>query len=112
MSYHDEGAVEVETLSAAFGHHEADAAVAVLQHGPDEEQQAEAGVQTQEQQLPAVVVPVRSGQVPRSLTLLLVHVRRLQPVSSTEEEEEEEEEIIVYNNNNKAPHLLTNLNLQ
>lgn len=58
----------------------------VLQHGPDAQQQVEAGVQTQEQQLPAVVVPVSSSQVTWSVTLLLVHIGRLQPVSSTEEE--------------------------
>ena len=83
-SYHDEGAVEVETLSAALGHHEPGAPLTVLQHGAHKQQQAEAGVQTQEQQLPAVVVPVSSSQVTRSVTLLLIHIRRLQPVSSTE----------------------------
>ena len=83
-SYHDEGAVEVETLSAALGHHVPGATLTVLQHGPHKQQQAEAGVQTQEQQLPAVVVPVGSSQVTRSVTLLLIHIRRLQPVSSTE----------------------------
>lgn len=85
-SYHDKGAVEVETLATALGHHEPASALAVLQHGPDEEQQAEEGVRAQEQQLPAVVVPVSPGQVPRSAALLLVQVRRLQPVSSTDTE--------------------------
>lgn len=89
-SYHDEGAVEVETLSTAFGHHVPGSSMTVLQHGPDEEQQAEAGVQTQEQKLPAVIVPVCPSQVPRSMTLLLIQVRRLQPVSSTEERMKDE----------------------
>lgn len=84
-SYHDKGAVEVETLPAAFGHHVPGPPLSVLQHGPREQQQAEAGVQTQEQQLPAVVVPVGSSQVARSVTLLLIQIRRLQPVRSTEE---------------------------
>lgn len=85
-SYHNEGAVEVETLSTALGHHVPAPALAVLQHGPDEQQQAEAGVAAQEQQLPAVVVPVGSGEVARSMALLLIQIRRLQPVRSTEEE--------------------------
>lgn len=84
--YHDEGAVEVETLSAAFGHHVPAAAVAVLQHGADEEQQAEEGVGAQEEQLAAVVVPVDPRQVARRVVLLLlVQVRRLQPVGSAGE---------------------------
>lgn len=82
-SHHDEGAVEVETLSAAFGHHIPRPMLAVLQYGTDEEEQTDTGVQTQEEKLPTVVLPVDPGQVPRSLALLLLHVRRLQPVSST-----------------------------
>lgn len=85
--YHDEGAVEVETLSTAFGHHEPASPVTVPQHGYDKQQHIEAGVPTQEQQLTAVVVPVGSGQVPRSLMLLLIQIRWLQPVSSTKEED-------------------------
>lgn len=83
-SYHDEGAVEVQTLPATFGHHVPAAALAVLQHGADEQQQADTGVGAQEEQLAAVVVPVGSGQVARSLTLLLIQIWRLQPVGSAD----------------------------
>lgn len=55
----------------------------MLQHGADEEQQAEEGVAAQEEQLAAVVVPVGPRQVARRVVLLLlVQVRRLQPVRS------------------------------
>lgn len=84
VSYHDKGAVKVEALAAAFGHHEPRPAVAVAQHGDDEQQQVKEGVHSQEQQLPAVVLPVGPGKVARGLTLLLVQIRRLQPVSSAE----------------------------
>lgn len=59
--YHDEGAVEVETLAAALGHHVPAAALPVLQHGAQEEQQAEQGIGAEEEQLAAVVVPVCPG---------------------------------------------------
>lgn len=59
----------------------------MLQHGADEEQQAEEGVRAQEEQLPTVVVPVGTGQVTRRVVLLLlVQVGRLQPVRSTGED--------------------------
>lgn len=55
----------------------------MLQHGPHKQQHAEAGVQAEEQQLPAVVVPVGPRQVAGGLALLLVQVGGLQPVGST-----------------------------
>lgn len=59
----------------------------MLQHGADEEQQAEEGIRAQEEQLPAVVVPVGTGQVTRRVVLLLlVQVGRLQPVRSAGED--------------------------
>lgn len=82
-TYHDEGAVEVEALPAALGHHVPAAPLAVLQHGAHKQQHAEAGVQAQEQQLPTVVVPVGPRQVAGGLALLLVQVRGLQPIGST-----------------------------
>ena len=87
MSYHDKGAVKVETLSAALGNHQPRPPLAVLQHGADEQRQTEAGVDAEEEQLPTVVLPVRPRQVTRGMTLLLFHFRRFQPVSSTEGEE-------------------------
>lgn len=83
VTYHDEGAVEVEALPTALGHHVPAAPPAVLQHGPHEQQHAEAGVQAEEQQLPTVVVPVGPRQVAGGLALLLVQVGGLQPIGST-----------------------------
>lgn len=85
QTYHDKGAVEVEALATAFGHHEPGTTIAVLEHGHDEEQQVEDAIHKQEQQLATVVLPVSLGEVPRSLILLLIQIRRLQPVSSTTE---------------------------
>lgn len=75
--YHNEGAVEVQTLAAASGHHEPGPAVAVPQHGDNEEQQVEDAVSEQKQKLPTVILPVGSGQVPRGLMLVLVQIWRL-----------------------------------
>lgn len=79
--YHHERAVEVQTLAAALGQHEPAAAFAVVQHGGDEQHQVEQNVAAQEQELPAVVLPVGPGQVPGRLRLLLLLIRRFQPVS-------------------------------
>lgn len=84
--YHDEGAVEVEALAAALGQHEPAAAVAVVENGAEEQRHVEEGVRAQEQQLPAVVLPVGPGQVPVGPRLLLLHVRGLQPVGSAVEQ--------------------------
>lgn len=96
VSYHHKGAVKVETLPAALGHHVPAPPMSVLQHGPDEQQQAETRVGAQEQQLPAVVVPVGPGQVARSVALLLILVRGLQPVRSTEQGGGQLRDIICY----------------
>lgn len=65
--------------------------MAVLQHGGDEQQHAEAGVCAQEEQFAAVVLPICSGQVTRSVVApLLIQFRRFQPVGSTEGGEKEE----------------------
>lgn len=45
-------------------------------HSYDEEQNVEEGVQAEEEQLPAVVVPVCPGQIARCLSLILVQIRR------------------------------------
>lgn len=59
----------------------------MLQHGIDEEHQAEEGVHAQEEQLPAVVVPVGARQITRRVVLLLLfQIGRLQPVGSTGED--------------------------
>lgn len=84
ISYHDEGAVEVETLSTALGQHEPAPPLSVLHQGREEEKQIDEGVETQEEELPAVVQPVCSRQVTRSPALPLLLLRGLQPVCSTE----------------------------
>lgn len=48
----------------------------MLQHSYDEEENVEEGVQAEEEQLSAVVVPVRSGQIAGRLPLLVVRIRR------------------------------------
>lgn len=59
----------------------------MLEHGTDEEQHAEEGVRAQEEQLPAVVVPVGARQITRRVVLLLLfQIGRLQPVCSTGED--------------------------
>lgn len=50
-----------------------------------EQQDVQAGVAAHEEQLAAVVVPVRPGQVSGRVSSLLLAVRGLQPVSSTVE---------------------------
>lgn len=81
-THQDEGAVEVEALSAALGHHDPGPGGCVLERGHGEEQQVQAGVGAQEEQLAAVVVPVRGGQVPRRAPLGLLQGRWLEPVGS------------------------------
>lgn len=82
-AHHDKGAVEVEALPAALGHHEAGPAGSVAQCSQCEQQHVQADIAEQEEQLAAVVVPVRWGKVARRLPLLLLHLWWLQPVSST-----------------------------
>lgn len=83
-THHNKSAVEVETLAAALGHHEPGTSMCVLQHCDDEEERIQESVQAEEEQLAAVVVPVRPRQVTRSLTFLLLQIRRFQPVGGTE----------------------------
>lgn len=55
----------------------------VLPHGNDEEENVEEGVQTEEEKLAAVVVPVRPCQVAGSFTFIFFQIGRFQPVGST-----------------------------
>lgn len=82
-THHNKSAVEVETLSAAPSHHVPGASMRILQHRHDEEEHVQEGVQTEKEQFAAVVVPVCPRQVSRSLTFLLLQIRRFQPVGGT-----------------------------
>lgn len=84
-AHHNKSAVKVKTYSTSFCQHETGSAISMLQYSYDEEENVEEGVQAEEEQLSAVVVPVCSGQITRRLPLCPVCIRRLQPVSSTME---------------------------
>lgn len=75
-AYHNKSAVEVKASSTPFCHHEPGSTGSMLQHSYDEEENVEEGVQAEEEQLSAVVVPVHPGQIARRLPLVLVHIRR------------------------------------
>lgn len=75
-AHHNKSAVEVKAYSTPFRQHEAGSTSSMLQHSYDEEEKVDEGVQAEEKQLSAVVMPVRSGQIARRLSLPLVHIRR------------------------------------
>lgn len=75
-AHHNKSAVKVEAYSTPFRQHEPGSTSSMPQHSYDEEHNVEEGVQAEEEQLSAVVVPVHSGQIARRLSLILVQIRR------------------------------------
>lgn len=75
-AHHNKSAVEVKAYSTPFRQHEPGSTSSMLQHSYDEEENVDEGVQAEEEQLSAVVVPVHSSQIARRLPLRLVHIRR------------------------------------
>lgn len=80
--YRNEAAVKVEALAAALGHHDTGTEGPVRTSCQCQEQQGEARVDDQAEQVAAVVVPVGGGQRART-ALAWPGSGRRQPVGST-----------------------------